>query len=66
MGIDAQYKDRIFEMFKRLNSDNEHNGTGIGLAYCKKIVELHGGKIWVESTPEIGSAFHFTYQIREP
>jgi PAS domain S-box-containing protein len=65
IGIAPQYKDRIFEMFKRLNSENECAGTGIGLSYCKKIVELHGGQIWVESTPDEGSTFYFTYPISD-
>lgn len=66
IGIDAHYKDRIFEMFKRLNPENEFAGTGIGLSYCKKVVELHGGQIWVDSTPDQGSTFYFTYPITDP
>jgi len=60
IGIEEKYLSSIFKIFKRLHNQNTYEGTGIGLAHCKKIIDIHDGKIWVESSINNGSSFYFT------
>ncbi len=60
IGISKKYSDKIFQPFERLNRVDEYPGNGLGLAISKKIIDLHKGKIWVESLPGFGSSFYFT------
>lgn len=65
IGIDPEYFDRVFVVFKRLNTRREYGGAGIGLALCRKIVEHHGGRIELESEPGVGSTFTVVLPILE-
>ena len=60
IGIASEYWERIFQIFKKLHNRNEYPGTGIGLSICKRVVELHGGQIWLDSEPGKGSRFYFS------
>jgi len=66
IGIDEGQQTRAFEIFRRLHPKRDYSGTGIGLAMCKKIVELHNGKIWLESSPGAGATVHVSLPVTEP
>ncbi len=63
IGVEEEYAERIFVIFQRLHTKEAYPGTGIGLAMCRKIVEYHGGRIWLDSEHKPGTEFHFTLPI---
>jgi hypothetical protein len=66
IGVDPAHRERIFRMFHRAHSQGDRIGSGVGLAICRRIVQRHGGRLWVEPRPEGGAAFHLTIPNRQP
>ena len=65
IGIDTKYADHVFEPFRRLHADSEYEGSGIGLSICRKVVERHGGRLWLDEPGEVGTCFRFTLPLAD-
>ena len=65
IGIDINHYDKVFELFKRMENVKEYEGTGVGLAIVKRIIEKHEGRIWFESTLEIGTTFFISFKVKD-
>jgi light-regulated signal transduction histidine kinase (bacteriophytochrome) len=63
MGIEGKYYEKVFQIFQRLHDEQHYAGRGVGLTFCKRIVEAHGGKMWIESQLGVGSTFYFTLPV---
>lgn len=66
IGFSMEFATRVFEPFQRLHTRRQYDGSGIGLAICKRVIDLHGGRIWVESEPGAGTTFYFTLEDLQP
>lgn len=64
IGIDNSFKPKLFTLFSRLHTIDDYDGTGVGLAYCRRVIEHHGGSVWINSSPDVGTALHFILSVQ--